>query len=801
MFNLDPTENNNIVQLVNDTTSNFIPNGLNNNNQISPATDISPELIPLEITTPQEVDELILPPPVGVDSFTYYPESHTEFRPNQDEDPLTGIPTNPQRSASQFNPTPQFDNDLINARNLGILNGNQFWQDFVGTSDFVDYYRFELNTTSDFNLFLSGLSADADVTLLQDSDNNGLADFGETIDFSDAAGNTSEEINLFNLTPGTYYVEVSQYSGDTNYDLSLSATPSVNAPLLNTPLLNAPLLNNDNDLMNARNIGVLNGNQFWQDFVGTSDFVDYYRFDLDTTSDFTLFLSGLSADADVSLLQDSNNNGLVDFEETIDSSVAANNTSEEINLFNLTPGTYYVEVSQFSGDTNYDLTLSTRPSVNTLNSDLDLINASNIGVLNGEQFWQDFVGTSDSVDYYRFDLDTTSDFTLFLSGLSADADVSLLQDSNNNGLVDFGETIDSSIAAGNTSEEINLFNLTPGTYYVEVSQYSGDTNYDLSLSATPSLNSGGFSSIDGYGLVDANAAVAQSITTSPFPEVVDVNNWDIEQINAPEVWNQGYTGQGIVVAVIDSGVDYNHFDLAGNIWTNLDEIPNNGFDDDGNGYVDDIRGWDFIDNDNDPMDLNSHGTHVAGTIAAQQNSSGITGVAPNAQIMPVRVLNSEGVNYSLENTANGIRYAVDNGAHIINLSLGGDNPSILRDDAIRYATERGVVVVMAAGNNGSSVPEYPARNADRWGIAVGATDILGRIDDASNRAGSTPLDYVVAPGVDVYSTLPNNNFGSKSGTSMAAPHVAGVAALVLSANPSLTPEQVEYIITTTANPN
>ncbi|MEM1172281.1 MAG: S8 family serine peptidase [Cyanobacteria bacterium P01_H01_bin.35] len=792
MFNPD-YDDNNIGQLLNDANNNFLSKDLNNYKQFSSATDISPQLIPLERTVPPEVDELILPSPVGVDSLTYYPESDIELIQNPDKiDPLTGISTTPataERSASQFNPIPIFDNDLINARNIGVLNGNQFWQDFVGTSDFVDYYRFELNTTSDFNLFLSGLSADADVTLLQDTNNNGFADFGETIDFSDAAGNTSEEINLFNLTPGIYYIEVSQYSGDTNYDLSLSATPSVNAPLLN----------NDNDLINARNIGVLNGNQFWQDFVGTSDSIDYYRFELDTTSDFSLFFSGFSADADVSLLQDSNNNGLVDFGETIDSSLAAGNTSEEINLFNLTPGTYYVEVSQFSGDTNYDLTLSTRPSLNTLNSDLDLINASNIGVLNGQQFWQDFVGTFDSVDYYRFDLDTTSDFSLFLSGLSADADVSLLQDSNNNGLVDFGETIDSSIAAGNTSEEINLFNLTPGTYYVEVSQYSGDTNYDLTLSATPSLNSGGFSSIYGYGLVDANAAVAQTIGAPPFPEVVDVNNWDIEAVNAPEVWNQGYTGQGIVVAVIDSGVDYTHFDLAGNIWTNLDEIPNNGFDDDGNGYVDDIRGWDFFNNDNDPMDENSHGTHVAGIIAAQQNSFGVTGVAPNAQIMPVQVANDRPGFW--ETIADGIYYAVNNGAHIINMSLSGGSVSTELDDAIRYATERGVVVVMTAGNDSSSFPEYPASNADKWGIAVGSTDIIGTVSDFSNYAGSIPLDYVVAPGEDIYSTLPNNNFGNKSGTSMASPHVAGVAALILSANPSLTSEQVEYIITTTANPN
>ncbi|MEG3844932.1 S8 family serine peptidase, partial [Microcoleus sp. herbarium14] len=122
-------------------------------------------------------------------------------------------------------------------------------------------------------------------------------------------------------------------------------------------------------------------------------------------------------------------------------------------------------------------------------------------------------------------------------------------------------------------------------------------------------------------------------------------------------------------------------------------------------------------------------------------------------------------------------------------------------DAIQYANNKGSVVVMAAGNSGGIQPVYPAINADRWGIAVGSIDVSGRMDDDSNRAGSRPLDYVVAPGVDIYSTTPDNTYDTYSGTSMATAQVSGVATLVLSANPNLTPAQVEYILTTTANRN
>jgi hypothetical protein len=311
-----------------------------------------------------------------------------------------------------------------------------------------------------------------------------------------------------------------------------------------------------------------------------------------------------------------------------------------------------------------------------------------------------------------------------------------------------------------------------------------------------------YSNQSGYGLVDASAAVARATgQQTPFPDVAATDApWGIDRVKAPEAWAKGYTGQGVVVAVIDSGVDYNHPDLKNNIWQNTDEIAGNNIDDDKNGYVDDVRGWDFVGfGDNNPMDWDGHGTHVAGTIAASNNGFGVTGVAPNAKIMPVRVLNAFGKGNVFDTSA-GIRYAADNGADVINLSLGGYYNSAVEDAAIQYAIDKGVVVVMSAGNDGLSTPTYPAKNADRGGIAVGAINQQNTVAYFSNDAGKL-LDYVVAPGVDVSSTTPFNNYRFYSGTSMAAPHVAGVAALMLSANPNLTPSQVEDIITQTANPS
>ncbi|WP_392532062.1 S8 family serine peptidase [Nostoc sp. C117] len=313
-------------------------------------------------------------------------------------------------------------------------------------------------------------------------------------------------------------------------------------------------------------------------------------------------------------------------------------------------------------------------------------------------------------------------------------------------------------------------------------------------------SAGNYSSINGYGLVNAAAAVAKAIGQPTFLDIPNLGgtNWGADSIKAPEVWTQGYTGQGVVVAVLDSGVDHNHSDLNANIWTNSREIPDNGIDDDANGYIDDVYGWNFINNNNNTLDVYGHGTHVAGTIAGVKNDFGVTGIAYNAKIMPVKVLGDDNQG-TYPAITQGVYYAVKNGAKVINMSISGTVGDAGLETAIQYATSQGVIVVMAAGNSGGSTPLYPGNYATKWGLTTGAVDSNNNLADFSNRAGTdSSIAYVTAPGVSVYSTLPNGTYGFYNGTSMAAPHVAGVAALMLSANGNLTASQVREILTGTA---
>ncbi len=435
--------------------------------------------------------------------------------------------------------------------------------------------------------------------------------------------------------------------------------------------------------------------------------------------------------------------------------------------------------------------------------------AFDLGSLSGRRSVSDFVSSTDTVDFFRFNLNTDLDLDLSLYSQSADADVAIAQDRNLNGIIDAGEYLSISNSLGTAKDSININTLSAGTYYIGVYHYSSDTNYNLYLSATAPSKT--FNSNYGYGLVDAAASVGfVTGKTSRFPEVPDLggNNWGLDTIKAPEVWSQGYTGKGITVAVLDSGVDVTHPDLDNNIWHNSDEISGNGIDDDKNGYVDDVIGWDFVNNDNVPLDtsLIGHGTHIAGVIAAENNGFGVTGVAYDAKIMPIRIAsNFQDLDTLL---AKAINYAVANGANVLNMSLGnypGDPPLPLTEVALAGAREAGVVAVMASGNERTSHlasrPIEPASYAAKdLGIAVGAVNTQDILGNFSSPAGIVPLDYVVAPGVGVYSTTPNNTYNTLDGTSMSTAYVSGVAALLLGANPSLAPSEVESVITRTANP-
>ena len=185
------------------------------------------------------------------------------------------------------------------------------------------------------------------------------------------------------------------------------------------------------------------------------------------------------------------------------------------------------------------------------------------------------------------------------------------------------------------------------------------------------------------------------------------NQWYIDEVNAPAAWDSTTCDSTQIIGIIDTGVDWTHPDLDSKIWTNYSEIPANGIDDDGNGYIDDVRGWDYVNDDNDPNDDNSHGTHVAGIAAAEtDNGVGIAGISWNAKIMPVKMLQSSGAGSSSD-LASAIDYAANNGAEVINMSLGSYGESMTVKTALENAYAYAVLVA-AAGNNGYKVdPPYP----------------------------------------------------------------------------------------------
>lgn len=329
-------------------------------------------------------------------------------------------------------------------------------------------------------------------------------------------------------------------------------------------------------------------------------------------------------------------------------------------------------------------------------------------------------------------------------------------------------------------------------------------------------------------------------TASSWTQSYD-DMWALKIIHAPEAWDY-VQGEGVTVAVLDTGLDYTHPDIASNVWSNTSEIAGNGIDDDHNGYIDDYRGWDFTTcaesselgctkekpQDNDPLDGNGHGTHVSGTIAAVANNGiGIAGVAPKSKIMPLKVL-SDGGSGSLIDIAEAVIYAADNGADVLNASLGGPGDSELLRLAFNYAADRGVISVVAAGNEDADIQLSTPASIESV-IAVSSTDENDLKSNFSNFSRApvygpkTPIQVAVAApgggsgnmssdktgkhifnnilslrakGTDMYEGAANYTAGSfaisdgltpggyqyyrSRGTSMASPHAAGVSALIVS---------------------
>lgn len=356
------------------------------------------------------------------------------------------------------------------------------------------------------------------------------------------------------------------------------------------------------------------------------------------------------------------------------------------------------------------------------------------------------------------------------------------------------------VPKGKVIENVKKYQADPGIVYAEPDYYvyslgSNDTAYANQWS----LNNMGQAIYRGSGNPDSSVDFTKLIGSGSGGSDIDLE----------EAWNGFSTAafSTAVIAVVDTGIDETHPDLKGKIWLNVNEISGNKKDDDGNGFIDDTWGWNFSKNNNKPHDKYGHGTHVSGIAAAETNNGkGIAGVGfPNSvRIMPIQALNDQGIGFTSD-IARGIRYAVDNKAKVINLSLGGGNSATMKD-AIDYAFNKGLVIVAAAGNNNGGAVIYPAAYENV--IAVSATNFNDNI--ASFSSVGQEVD-VAAPGENVFSTFPSYRFtiGTKygrakyydvgSGTSMAAPHVAGLAGLLFAQNNIRDNTAVRNIIETTAN--
>lgn len=283
------------------------------------------------------------------------------------------------------------------------------------------------------------------------------------------------------------------------------------------------------------------------------------------------------------------------------------------------------------------------------------------------------------------------------------------------------------------------------------------------------------------------ATTAQSSTE-------ELKTWGQTLIGASDVWDQNIMGQGVIVAVVDTALDYSHPQLKNQLALNSKEIPNNGIDDDGNGLVDDIHGYDFAQNVGTPPKVFNHGTHVAGIIAAEHESGRIAGLAPQAKILPVGFISDS--SGDLASAVKAIKYSADQGAKVINASWGGNCDSVILKSTILDLAAKNVLVVTAAGNDGNDLdttPEFPSAYNLPNQLNVAALDSMSPFYMIGWSNSSFNLVQLAAPGMNIYSTVPGG-YQFLDGTSMAAPFVSGAAALLFSMKPNATVSMVKQAL-------
>lgn len=318
---------------------------------------------------------------------------------------------------------------------------------------------------------------------------------------------------------------------------------------------------------------------------------------------------------------------------------------------------------------------------------------------------------------------------------------------------------------------------------------------------TATSQADGLFSFDAASAVDLEHLVGTGARSLAGQEAIAAENgvrWGLRKIQAPQAWELTRGSDRIVVAVIDSGIDRSHSELRGNLWVNEGEVAGNGLDDDGNGYVDDLHGWDFRDGDADSLrgsPIHPHGTFVAGLIAALADSTGIGGVAPQVRVMDLRFLDSSNRFYDddWDEFVAAVNYAADNGADIINLSIFARyRPPREFHQALKRALDHGVTIVGVAGNAAAQV-QYPGKYEEV--IAVSAIDENESLAYFSNMGPEVEL---AAPGTNVRSLNLGGGYTVGSGTSFAGAHVAGAVALLLSVQSDLTPAGARQVLRETA---